>query len=123
MRQLLYNARKESFALPLKVMTTVDALTRYDMIYIYHHLFSGANLVLKQDRDYPLNSSAISVFYKGFKLGYLPEAVSKAVTKQFLCGNQVKATTVSLYKNKFMPLSGLDIELTFMEDKEEGSCM
>jgi hypothetical protein len=113
MRQFQYQTVNENRALPLKLVTLVEALASYDMIYIYHHLHKGALLQLELDEHYPLNNQAVAVYFKGFKLGYLPEAPAKAAAKQMLSGNAVKAIVSGMYKNKYMPLSGLDVELIF----------
>ncbi|MFN3916483.1 MAG: HIRAN domain-containing protein [Flavobacteriales bacterium] len=113
MRQLQFQAVNENRVLPLKLVTLVEALASYDMIYIYHHLYKGAKLQLKRDEDYPLNNQAVAVYFKGFKLGYLPEAAAKAVVKQMLSSNTAKAIVSGMCKNKYMPLSGLDVELIF----------
>jgi hypothetical protein len=113
MRQLQFQTVNENRALPLKLVTLVEALASYDMIYIYHHLHKGAQLQLERDENYPPNNQAVAVYFKGFKLGYLPETVAKAVTKQILSGNTAKAVVSGMYKNKYMPLGGLDVELVF----------
>ncbi len=95
----------------LGILTHVNELSKHDMIYIYHHLSIGAELSLEHDRTRLWDKNAVAVFFKGFKIGYISNNTSELVCKQIIKGMKVIAKVKSLYKQKYMPLEGLDIEV------------
>lgn len=108
MRQL--NLFKKPSLPSLGILTQVIELTSYDMIYIYHHIKKGDELTLQRDHNHIYDKNAIAVFYKGFKLGYVSPKVNQLIASKM--NNQaVKAKVKSIQKQKYMPLTGLDIEV------------
>jgi len=97
----------------LGIITSVDELTSFDMIYIYHHLEKGALLDLVPDHGHYHNRTAVQVYFKGFKLGYLPEKISQIVSRKGDSGFHISAKVKGVDKLKYLPLRGLDIELSF----------
>lgn len=96
----------------LGILTQIDELTKHEMIYIYHHLNVGAELTLERDYARLWDKTAVCVFYKGFKIGYVSKKSSGIISKQIDKGNNVIAKIKTLYKQKYMPLDGLDIAVT-----------
>lgn len=96
----------------LGILTQIDELSSHDMIYIYHHLNIGSELTLERDYARLWDKTAIGVFYKGFKIGYISKKSSGIISKQIDKGNNVVAKIKTLYKQKYMPLEGLDIAVT-----------
>jgi len=111
MRHLKIQAPKTELP-SLGILTQIDELTKHDMIYIYHHLNIDSELTLERDYARIWDQTAIGVFYKGFKLGYISKKTSGIISKQIDKGNQVIAKIKTLYKQKYMPLEGLDIAVT-----------
>ena len=95
----------------LGIITSVVELSHYDMIYIYHHLKENAFLTLKRDYNHIWDKEAVAVYYKGFKLGYVSARSQKMVAKYIDKGDIVSARIRTVYKQKYLPLSGMDIEI------------
>ena len=97
----------------LGILTSVEQLASFDMIYIYHHLKTGAELDLKREINHYLDRNAVQVYFKGFKLGYLSEQISSMVAPRLDNGIHVTAQVKNIDKLKYMPLRALDIEISF----------
>lgn len=95
----------------LGVLTHVEDLCAFDMIYIYHHLNPGDALELNRDHSNPFEQHRVEVYFKKFKLGYISEKSSSIISRLMDQGCILNAKVKSLSKNKYMPLSGLDIEI------------
>lgn len=111
MRHLKIQAPQQEIP-SLGILTQIDELSKHDMIYIYHHLNINTELTLERDYTRLWDKTAIGVFYKGFKIGYVSKKSSGIISKQIDRGNQVIAKVKTLYKQKYMPLEGLDIAVT-----------
>lgn len=111
MRYLKIQPAKETLP-SLGILTQIEELTKHDMIYIYHHLTIGAELTLERDYDRLWDKTAVGVFYRGFKIGYISKKSSGIISKQIDKGNRVAAKIKTLYKQKYMPLEGVDIAVT-----------
>ncbi len=97
----------------LGIITSVEQLSSFDMIYIYHHLTVGATLSLRIEENHYLYGRAIQVYFKGFKLGYLSEKIASIVISRLDRDIPVKARVKSVDKLKYLPLKGLDVQLSF----------
>lgn len=93
------------------ILTTVENLARYDMIYIYHHMNVGDEITLRRDHENHFDEHCVEVFFKGFKLGTLSTKSNKIVARLLDKQKTVKAKVRSLYRQKFMPLDSLEIEV------------
>lgn len=108
MRQLILHKKPE---IPtLGILTQVVELTSYDMIYIYHHLQKGGELMLEKDDTHIFDKNAIAVYFKGFKLGYISPKVNQLIASK-MEHQTVIAKVKNIKKQKYMPLTGLDIEI------------
>ena len=87
-----------------KIIASVKDLSRHDMIYIYHHLNEGTNLKLAATNV----DGCYNVIYKNFKLGYVH--LKKWIQNQDLSDIQVKIKYLT--KQKFMPVTSMDIEIS-----------
>ncbi|MDX1444630.1 hypothetical protein [Lishizhenia sp.] len=94
----------------MKIITKVEDLSRSEMIYIYHHISVGKSLDLLEVEN---NPSKFIVMYKGFNLGYILLPSSLNLMEQQL--KKLKAKVSHFTKKKFMPIQGLDIELSCNE--------
>lgn len=108
MRQLILHKKPEIPA--LGILTQVIELTSYDMIYIYHHLQKGNELKLEKDNNHIFDKHAIAVSFKGFKLGYISPKVNQLIASK-MEHHTVIAKVKNIKKQKYMPLTGLDIEV------------
>ena len=63
------------------IMTHLVELTRYDYIYIKDSLKEDDILDIKFDKNRSWDKNSISIFYKGYKLGYLNNSMSVIVKK------------------------------------------
>lgn len=110
MRQL--QLKTQQAALPqLGILTHVNELANYDMIYIYHQLKNGAELSIEKDDKRTWDENALAVFYKGFKLGYVSKRTSGMIQKFIKQGNHIYATIKTLNKEKHAPLRDMDIQI------------
>lgn len=98
----------------LGILTQIDELTKHDMVYIYHHLQIGSELTLERDYARLWDKTAVVVLFKGFKIGYISKKSSGIISKQIDKGHQVIAKIKTLYKQKYMPLDGLDVSVTVL---------
>lgn len=96
----------------LGILTRISELSKHDMIYIYHHLKIGSELHLERDRARLWDKNAVAIYYKGFMIGYVSDNTSGLICKQLDKGLNVSAKVKTLYKQKYMPLEGLDIIIT-----------
>ena len=80
MRSLSFTPTNQ--ALPkMGILTQVLELTRYDYIYLQNRLHNGIKLSLIEDKSRIWDPSAIAVYYKGYKLGYLGQNINKIIKK------------------------------------------
>ena len=86
------------------VITTLQSITRYDMIYIYHHLSLGTKVELRKTNV----QGNYSVYFKTYKLGYVQ-------FKKWIFGSEKKVLSGSIKyieHTKYMPITGMDIEIS-----------
>lgn len=113
----LYSNVDQSIAQPLPqlgILTHVEELTRYDLIYVAHKMRNGVELLLKKDDHRSWDENALAIYYKGFKLGYVSKKTSEMVRKCLDKGKEIKATVKSLSKNRFLPTQEMDIQIYVM---------
>jgi hypothetical protein len=114
MRQLhISPSPKVQHALPqLGVLTHVEELTKFDLIYCFHFIKENDTLELRQDSERFWDSYAIAVFYKTFKIGYLSHRSAQLVKHHLNEGKSVKAEVKNLLQQYRMPFHNLDIQIT-----------
>lgn len=98
----------------LGILTHVEELTRYDLIYVAHKMKNGVELMLKKDEARSWDENSLVIYYKGFKLGYVSKRTSMMIRKFIDTGKEIKATVKSLSKNKFLPTQEMDIQIHIM---------
>lgn len=80
-----------------------------DLGLIYHHLAQGKAIQLSQYiKD---GKVRVGVFFKGFKIGSLSEAVTAVFLANIARGKQVSAFIKSIDRKKFLPPSQIEIEV------------
>lgn len=97
----------DSFA--LRTVAAVKELMNHDMIYVYHHLKLGAMVELKRRGENIYGDPEYDVYYEKFKLGSC--TITGIMKSFYLNESTVYAEIVGLSKEKYMPISALDIQL------------
>ncbi|MBF37065.1 MAG: hypothetical protein CL836_06505 [Crocinitomicaceae bacterium] len=99
----------ENIVLPkMGIMTQLIELSRHDYIYVKNHLNENTPLIIELDKSRYWDENALAVFYKGFKLGYLNQTISKVVKKLMTKYGGVSAILKHKTTAK-MPFDGIDI--------------
>ncbi len=115
MRNLNITSQNAIHPLPVMgILTHVAELAHHDMIYIYHKLQKGTKLTVQKDEDRFWDNDALAVYFGGFKLGYISKKTSGMIQRLIKEGSVINATVKGLSKEKFKPLSELDIEVHVM---------
>jgi hypothetical protein len=97
----------DSFSMTTKVI----GLSLFQMPMIYHHLHSGVELNLHYNYGAQNSQQAVEIFYKHFKLGYLPFPKATLVEKMLMHGFDLKVRIDDIIKRKYMPISELVISI------------
>ena len=112
MRQLKIQSQTSESNLPkLGVLTQIDEVTRYDLVYIYHLLKTGDELTIEKDLERTWDDQALVVLYKGYKLGYVSRKTSELIARKLKNGFNITATIRSVLKHKFNPFASVDIQV------------
>lgn len=116
MRQLQVNNFSSSFqtnSLPqLGILTHLEELTKFDLIYCYHHIQLGSELTLERDYNRFWDENATMVFFKNYKIGYLSNKTASLIARHLNKGNLVKISVKNIHHNKFSPFQNLDVHIT-----------
>jgi hypothetical protein len=83
----------------------------YQIKDIYHHLSTGVSLQFKVENDNQFDKNAVAVYYKNFKLGYLPKHVSYYYKKMLEANYLVIPTVHTSIRDKYLPTEQLYIEI------------
>ena len=115
MRQLDYqNQIQSTYSSPLPtlgILTHVDELSRYELIYLYHKIKPGSELQIEQDKSRSWDENALTVSFDGRKIGYVSKKTSSIVRKKIAQGFAISAKVKSALSDKFMPLKSMDIQI------------
>lgn len=87
----------------------VEELSNYDMIYIYHHLKTGSKVVLEREGTNVKGDLRYKVSYQNFVLGYV--TITGVLKSIYADSKFIESEIVGIEKQKFLPISGLDIVL------------
>ncbi|MCB9194816.1 MAG: hypothetical protein H6598_01145 [Flavobacteriales bacterium] len=98
----------------LGILTHVDELSRFDMIYVAHKLSLGTELTIKKDEQRSWDDNSLALYYKGFKLGYVSKKTSEIIRRCMDKGKEIKAFVKSLSRQKFLPMAEMDIQIYVM---------
>jgi len=94
------------------IATNVIGLSLFQMPMIYHHIHSGAELSLYYNYGASNPQQAVEIYFRDFKLGYLPNATATVIEKVMMHGFELKAKVQSVVKRKYLPISELNIQIT-----------
>lgn len=93
--------------LTLNTLVSVEELTNYDMIYVYHHLHIGTMLTLNFEEERLNGDLVYDVYFNHFKIGKIRlSGILKHIFKGKL---EMKAEIQQISKQKYLPLTGVDI--------------
>lgn len=93
------------------IYSNVIGLTLFQMPAIYHHVNIGAELSLYYNYGATNTQQAVEIYFKNFKLGYLPNATAKLIEKILMHGFDLKVKVASIIKEKYLPISELSIQI------------
>jgi len=93
----------------ISTVATVNQLTSFDMIYVYHLLSLGTKLKLIQNAIKLNGEIEYTVMFKNFKLGFI---TLSNISKMLFSGEaELNASVFKLAKEKYLPIKSLDIRI------------
>jgi hypothetical protein len=91
----------------LTFASAVNGISKFDMPYVYHHLYEGRRLSLK------VEGKSASVYYRAHKLGDLPFISAKRLIGLLETGYGVRVKIKKLKKVKYFPVDDIQISMNF----------
>ena len=86
------------------IVVSVQGLTRFDMIYIYHHVQNGEKVQLIKTEI----EGNFEVYFKTFKIGYIQ--LNKWNFSLNSIPNEAEIKYIS--KHKYLPINQMDVEIS-----------
>lgn len=102
----------------LRTIVSVDELFNHDMIYVYHHIQTGAVVELIPCGTNLFGDKKYRVEFKGFVIGY--SIVTGVLKEMFEDSEKIIAQVFSLTKDRYMPIKELDLQIGFVAMKKVG---
>lgn len=99
----------------VKTVAEVTELLNHDMIYVYHHLNTGDEVDLKFAGTNVKGDVRYQVFFKSFLLGYV--TLGGYFRTYFEDNSLLHGRISSVTKEKYLPISQLDVELDIIKLK------
>jgi hypothetical protein len=93
------------------ISTEVIGLSLFQMPAIYHHLKEGEELSLYYNYGALKPQQAVEIYFKNFKLGYLPNATAGLIEKVMMHGFDLKVKISQIVKRKYLPINNLFIQI------------
>ncbi len=93
----------------LGVLTQVVELSQYEFIYVKNKIKKGSMLSLHEDKSRSWDKASLAVYYKGYKLGYLNQNITKIIKQHKNHNKIINVTIESVYNKKYLIMSGLEI--------------
>jgi hypothetical protein len=112
-QQLTHFDLSESFN--LKSVASVQELSNHDLIYIYHHLQNGSEVLLVSEGTNIKGDIRYKVTFRTFTLGYV--SLGGYFRGYYENKNVISARIVSIKKEKFLPAKEIDIEVDLINLK------
>ena len=85
----------------------ICGIKHYDLPYIYHHLQKGSKVSLVLERG-----KSVAVYYRNFKLGYLPVGIRVPITEQVRRGFELNCRIAAVTKKKYLPIDSIILNIT-----------
>lgn len=92
--------------------TEVVGLSVFQMPMIYHHIHEGVELSLYYNYNATQQHQMVEVYFKSFKLGYLPFGTANLIEKVLMHGFELKVKVTAVVKQKYLPISNLSIQIS-----------
>ena len=93
----------------LNTLVSVEELTNYDMVYIYHHIKPESVVTLKFHEESLSGDLIYTVHFKEFKLGVV--RISGLMKSIYDGIEELGARVKGISKQKYLPFSGLDLSI------------
>ncbi|MGB0806628.1 MAG: hypothetical protein ACPGRC_08055 [Salibacteraceae bacterium] len=93
------------------ISTEVIGLSLFQMPAIYHHIKEGEELSLYYNYGATNSQQAVEIYFKNFKLGYLPNATASLIEKVMMHGFDLKVKVSQIIKRKYLPINNLFIQI------------
>lgn len=102
---------KETNQSQFPIATQIIGLSLFQMPAIYHHINAGSELTLYYNYGASKPQQAVEVYFRNFKLGYLPNSTATLIEKVLMHGFELKVKVASIVKQKYLPISELFIQI------------
>jgi hypothetical protein len=99
---------KEKAAAPI---VRVAGIAYYQLKNIYHHLTPGVKLTLRREQHNKHDKMAVAVYYRNFKVGYLPCVQNTEIAKNLDNGRAFEVEVFTSVKDKYLPTEELYIAI------------
>ena len=86
-------------------------LSYYELQYVYHHIHEGTALELRREPRNRHDYNAIAVYFRNHKIGFLPKNANELAAHLMDEGCALEARVTKVTKTKYLPTTGLDVEL------------
>ena len=90
MRNLKIEQSQKDQLPKLGVLTNLTELSRYNYIYVHHLIKDGDTLKMQRDYKRTWDTHSLAVFFKGYKIGYLSNAVNKIISRHFELNKEIE---------------------------------
>ena len=88
--------------------SAVNGISKFDLPYVYHHLYEGRRLSLR------IKGDLVSVYYRAHKLGILPFISTKRLLRLLDTGYEVQVKIKKLNRANYLPVDGVQISMKFL---------
>lgn len=99
----------------LKSIASIQELTNHDLIYIYHHLQNGSDVLLESAGTNIKGDIRYKVTYRTFTLGYV--SLGGYFRGYYENHHTLSGRIVSIKREKFLPAKEIDIEVDLIKLK------
>lgn len=89
----------------------VAGIAFYQLKNIYHHLTPGVKLSLRRENDNNHDKKAVAVYYRNFKIGYLPCVENGVIAEGLDNGTAFEVKVFTSVKDKYLPTDELYIAI------------
>ena len=89
----------------------VAGIAYYQLQNIYHHLTPGVKLTLKREKHNKHDKMAVAVYYRSFKVGYLPCVGNTEIAENLDNGTAFEVKVFTSVKDKYLPTEELYIAI------------
>jgi hypothetical protein len=93
------------------ISTEVIGLSLFQMPAIYHHIKEGEELSLYYNYGASQPQQAVEIYFRNFKLGYLPHTTASLIEKVLMHGFDLKVKVSQIVKRKYLPINSLFIQI------------